>query len=234
MIVYDDYLPDFPRTRHLPWQPNASRDDLVASEADCTVVFTANVQVTEKVDGANVGLALVDGEPLIRNRNHILNKSHAARTAAKAQFNPLWNWFYENREAFERLGSSFSVYGEWLMAVHSVHYTRLPSHFLAFDVFDQETKRFVDPHKARRQLTEAGFPCVPVLHSGPVANVKQLTDMIACKSLFSDEIREGVYLKIGDGTNMTHRFKMVRTGFIAGEHWSQKKITKNVVVRGQP
>ncbi len=227
-IVYDDYLPDFPRTRHLPWEPNASRDDVIATLDECRSIFSENVEVTEKVDGANVGIALVDGEPLIRNRNHILNKAHTARTAAKAQYSPLWNWFYENRSAFEKLGAH-SVYGEWLLARHSIAYETLPSYFLAFDVFDQHDQKFLDPHIARSMLIEAGLPCVPVLHTGPLESAAHLSKLLNRQSAFAPDPAEGIYLKIGDGSHMVQRFKMVRPGFIAGEHWSKNKITKNTL-----
>jgi hypothetical protein len=51
-------------------------------------------------------------------------------------------------------------------------------------------------------------------------------------SLFSTtDVREGIYVKLGDGTRLTHRFKRVRKNFIAGEHWMRRSITKNRMVR---
>ena len=54
-----EVLPDFPRTRHLPQDPCAQRDDLIlsqkeiqAAEASCDVIL-----VDEKLDGANSGVA---------------------------------------------------------------------------------------------------------------------------------------------------------------------------------
>jgi len=69
-------LPQYPRTIHLPWKPNAQRSDLVAKEKDCAFLFTnPNIYVEEKVDGANVGMAWVDGQPVVRNRNHLRGNS---------------------------------------------------------------------------------------------------------------------------------------------------------------
>lgn len=232
-IDYSEVLPDFPRTRHLPWKPNATRDDLIASEKDCQILFDSpSVHVTEKVDGANIGIALIDGEPLIRNRNHILQKSHAARTAAKAQFNPIWNWFYENIKLFEQLNKygPYSVYGEWLLARHSIVYDRLTSYFAAFDLWDQETHNWIDPQVSDRILQDSGFPRVPGIHVGPITSFAQLESMMTSKSEFSNtSIKEGIYIKLGDGTNLTHRFKMVRQNFISGEHWNKNKIVKNTM-----
>ena len=225
-----DILPDYPRTRHLPWNPNATRDDLVASEEDCRIIFESDrVQVTEKVDGANCGMA---PGPIIRNRNHILRKGYTARTAAKKQFAPIWNWYYENISLFEelaRLAPNTSVFGEWLLACHSVEYDRLPDYFIAYDLYDYASKRFVDPFEARSVLVAAGFAVVPELHVGKVRRPEQLQAYLDEPSPYSStERREGVYLKVGDGRWVTHRFKMVRSDFIAGSHFSTRAdIVKN-------
>lgn len=223
-------LPDYPRTCHLPWNPNATRDDLIASEDECRIIFeSARTQVTEKVDGANVGMAK---GPIIRNRNHILHKGYTARTAAKKQFAPIWNWYYEHAHLFdelERLAPGTSVFGEWMLATHSVEYDVLPSYLLAFDLYDYQAERFVDPFEARGIMVAAGFTVVPELLSGPVADYGQLEALLGQRSPFSStDLREGAYIKVGDGRWVTHRFKMVRHGFVAGSHFSTRpEIVKN-------
>src|SRR5271170_6055123 len=97
-------LPDFPRTRHLAYNPNAHRSDLVASEAECKIIFESdNVELTTKIDGANVGICFYEGNPVIRNRNNILHKGKTGhlRTPAQLQFASIYNWAYENLEKFE-------------------------------------------------------------------------------------------------------------------------------------
>lgn len=223
-------LPEYPRTKHLPWKPNASRDDLVAGEDECRIIFESDrVQVTEKADGANVGMAK---GPIIRNRNHILHKGYTARTAAKKQFSSIWNWYYGHAHLFdelEKLAPDTSVFGEWLLACHSVEYDRLPSWFLAYDLYDWRAERFVDPFEARRILAAAGFDLVPELHTGPVKDYAQLEGLAYQPSPFSStNAREGVYIKVGDGRWVAHRFKMVRQGFLAGSHFSTRpEIVKN-------
>lgn len=231
-----DILPDYPRTRHLPWNPNATRDDLVATEDECRIILGSDrVQVTEKVDGANVGMAR---GPIIRNRNHILRKGHTARTAAKRQFSSIFNWYYEHLHLFDeldRLAPNTSVFGEWLLARHSVAYDLLPSWFLAFDLYDYASRRFMDPIEARDILVAAGFEVVPELHTGPVGNPERLAAMLRERSPFSStDMREGVYLKVGDGRWLTYRFKMVRRGFVAGSHFSTRaEIEKNGLAQGR-
>lgn len=230
----DDLLPDYPRTRHLPWKPNASRDDLIASEREARIIFESeHVTVEEKVDGANVGIAR---GPIIRNRNHILHKGYRAKTAAKLQFTPIWNWYYDHEPCFDRLetlAGPVSVFGEWLLALHSVIYDRLPDYLLAFDLYDPENRDFLDPLRARYCLEHAGFVTVPLLRVGRVGSYEELEHLVYQPSILSSTAqREGVYVKVSDGSHITHRFKMVRQGFIAGEHFSTRgQIVKNRTVK---
>jgi atypical dual specificity phosphatase len=230
-------LPEYPRTRHLPWKPNASRDDLIASEKECRIIFESQyVCVEEKVDGANVGMTRGPEGPIIRNRNHILRKGYSAKTAAKLQFTPIWNWYYEHIHCFdalEQLAGPVSVFGEWLLALHSVAYDKLPAYFLAFDLYNYDEGKFLDPVEGKTILTLAGFCTVPELYRGAVQSYEQLEKLAYSPSPFSTKVaREGVYVKVSDGEWITHRFKMVRHGFIAGEHFSTRgSITKNKLQR---
>lgn len=89
---FTSWLPEYPRTLHLPHNPNAARNDLIASSKDVAEIFSSdNVYIEEKIDGANCGMMLIDdgkGEsiPLIRNRSHILSKGYNKGTPAKQQF----------------------------------------------------------------------------------------------------------------------------------------------------
>ena len=91
-------LPQYPRTPHLPHKPNASEDDVVAQESETTVVWGSFVTIEEKIDGASVGIAVFDGHPIVRNRDHVLRKGYVKETAAKKQFTSLWNYFYQNED----------------------------------------------------------------------------------------------------------------------------------------
>jgi RNA ligase len=228
-------LPDYPRTRHLCHKPNAQRLDLISTEKECEVIFNNdNVYFEEKVDGASVGLCYYQNNPIIRNRNNFLQKGKSGhlRTPAKLQFAPIWNFFYENVHKFDKLnelaGFEASIYGEWMMALHGVIYDRLPSYLMTYDVYDWTCDKFLDPGEARNLLTTAGFDVVPLLHRGKIPNFEFLENFMKEKSPFStSDLREGVYVKVSDGRYMTDRFKWVRSDFIQGCHWSERKLTKN-------
>lgn len=220
-------LPEFPRTQHLPYKPNAVAGDIIAEDSP---VFNSNTWVFEgKIDGSSVGMTVIDDHPVIRNRTHILMKVFFKETAAKKQFGSVFNWFYDNKDKFKNL-DGYSVYGEWCVALHGIRYDKLPSYFIAYDVYDHDSLDFLDPLIARKMLTEAGFATTPLLHVGNM-EWEKLENWTNEPSAFSTtDRREGVYFKIGNGKIMTDRYKMVRADFVQGCHWNPEKITKNKVV----
>jgi len=217
-------LPPYPRTLILPHKPNGTADDMVASESEAAIVFESDcLHIEEKLDGANIGIVLLEGHPVIRNRDHFLGKG-----SARGQFGSIWGWFYENRELFERLSEygDFSVYGEWLVARHTIPYTRLPDWFVAYDLYNQTVGRFLSPVSSRRILEEIGFSLPPILHTGRLSGgYESLEQMTQVLSAWADSRVEGIYLKICDHEVVTHRFKMVREDFYRRPMWTE--MTRN-------
>ncbi len=240
----ENIIPKFIRTSHLPFEPNASRDDLVAdiSFIKQLILEGERASVEEKLDGANCGITIVDGLPIIRNRNHILSQAQSGRlkTPAKLQFDNIWNWFYSNVNKFEKLtdllGFVPSVYGEWMYATHSVKYDLLPDFFVPFDIYDYRKKIFLSPDVARSCLKNAGFSLSFQFSNDSMttktlfSNEKLLYKMRDGKSIFSSNSqREGIYIKVYDEEKILNRFKMVRSGFITDDHWNKKLLRKNVI-----
>lgn len=230
-----EILPAYPRTPHVPWKaPTFPGEGYVATFAECMSLFSSPfVRVDEKIDGSNCGMALVDGFPLIRNREHILRKGYRKDTPAKMQFKSVWTWFYGHKHNFEALASqgNYSVYGDWMYAQHGLEYDLLPSLFMTYDLFDYAAKRWLDSHSAKEILRDCGFSTAPELHVGSLIGWAQLEDMTNQPSPFTTKgNREGVYVKVSDGRWIIQRFKMVREGFKQGGLWSDSVIRPNVVI----
>lgn len=235
------WLPKFPRTFHLPIEPNASRDDLIAPPDSLEILKDHSLVVEEKVDGANVGISVYKGEPLIRNRNHILNKGYGRKdTPAKKQYAPLWNWFYANMDKFAEaeklLGFTPAIYGEWLYARHTIEYDKLPDWFIAYDIYDPEGRYFLGPDYYRDILSTAGFSVVPKVAWGPVAAEELLMLRDEQSEFSSTSQREGLYLKTTSeyfqfGQKCGKRLKMVRNAFITDDHWNNKLLVTNKVIK---
>ena len=220
-------LPGYPRTPHLPYKPNAAEDDIVAEESETAVLYGSAITIEEKIDGASVGISILDGHPIVRNRDHVLKKGFVKDTAAKKQFTSLWNYFYENEKKFQAL-DGYTVFGEWMFAQHGIHYTRLPEFFIPYDLYDYDKGVFLPPMLSRMIITRAGFH-MPTLHYSGIFNddYEELEEYANLPAAWADGPAEGIYIKVYDGTQILHRFKMVREDFQRGCLWDSKKIRKN-------
>ena len=256
-MVYDyekEIAPRFVRTKHLPIEPNAQRDDLIATKEEAISLFPDMeglysgqreighlITVEEKVDGANCGITYdrITGQPIIRNRSHILAKGYGRKeTPAKKQFTPIWNWWYENEEKLKRLafllGFVPTVYGEWLYARHTVSYDSLPDYFVAFDIYRPDDSTFVAPTIYRPVLEEVGIAVVPLISYSKIGiHPGEFIDMRDGQSAFSTtERKEGIYIKVSDHQKILHRFKMVRPDFKSDDNWNDKELTRNKLRKG--
>ena len=93
-----------------------------------------SVVVEEKVDGANLGIS-INAQWRLRVQNR------STRSSTHKQFSTLDAWLEAHSSALFQVmePERHVLFGEWLYAKHSIHYTRLPDYFLAFDLYDWRT-----------------------------------------------------------------------------------------------
>jgi len=230
-------LRKYPRTRHLEGsrlQPGDEDLDSVAFAA----IRGRHVVVEEKLDGANVGVGFdADGALRLQSRGHYLVGGPRER-----QFARFKAWAAAARpELWERLGSRYVMYGEWLYAKHTVFYDALPHYFCEFDVLDRESGAFLSTPARARLLDGAPVVSVPVLRSGTFAELGELTALVGpstCRTprwrealseaavaagldpaqvaaeTDADECMEGLYVKVEVGEETVDRYKWVRPSFL--------------------
>lgn len=256
----------FPRTSHVINLGAATDDDLVwegpVPPATCGKEATAArssieasssdgqqqlIVVTEKLDGANLGISLAaDGCALV-----VQNRSHYVNSKSHTQFRKLDAFLDAHRRALRTIllqdalfPERFILYGEWLAATHSIAYTNLQDLFYAFDLYDRELDRFWDRQALEVLLKVAnplGFDTygeriqiAPKLWSGSkLPDNEELVRMAReTRSQFFDGVIEGLYIKWeAPGYGVRHRGKIVRGDFMAGnEHWTKGAIRFNTVV----
>ncbi|KAI8868321.1 hypothetical protein GQ42DRAFT_42892 [Ramicandelaber brevisporus] len=205
--------------------------------------------IDEKVDGGNLGLRLDPNDGytiMVQNRSHYVNsKSHA-------QFKPLSGWIWRHGDQLREILAGRSVdgdevanqgilFGEWMVAKHSVKYTALPDVFLAFDFYDQQTGRFISRSRLRKLLDGSDIKTVHEIDAGKELNrtepAAQLTEadllkLIQVNSEFSPEQRrEGIVLRLDSDEWLEHRAKIVRNDFIAGnQHWGKQPLELNTIL----
>lgn len=174
----------FPRTKHLfdAGGSGVSREDLLMDKGEESLFYSGavasggggktgkgrsaagrRVVVEEKVDGANLGISI--GSDL---RLQVQNRSHFVTSSTHKQFSPLDTWLEAHSSAlFEVMEPERHVlFGEWLYAKHSIHYTRLPDYFLAFDLYDRRTGMFCSSVERDRLLKDTGISTVRTISAG--------------------------------------------------------------------
>jgi hypothetical protein len=230
-------LRKYPRTPHLEGsrlQPGDEDLDQVPFRA----IAGRHLVVEEKLDGANAGISFDSAGMLkLQSRGHFL-----AGGPRERQFAPLKAWAATHQGVlWERLGTRYVLYGEWLYAKHTVFYDALPHHFCEFDLLDRETGYFLSTPERRLVLAGTQVVSVPVLHEGPLRSVKDLTALIGpstCRTpgwrdvlveaaratgqdpevvvaeTDSDDDMEGLYIKVEEDGRTVERYKWVRPTFV--------------------
>lgn len=259
-------LTKFSRTVHLfdAGGTAVTTDDLVMPSDD--VIYnqiadeTTTLYIEEKVDGANFGLSLSgNGQIFAQNRSHYVSSGD------HAQFSPLASWIEENRAALTTIltheqgkrttSQGLVLYGEWVVARHSIPYHKLPAHFIAFDIYDRKLQRFWSRSRFHTIMKGSGIPVVPIIKEGildcfhdytskgnsPTSFKKELVRLLETKSKFRTDGGpvEGIILRIDDNredeyghTWLKSRVKIVRPDFVGGcseGHWSRREIEKQTV-----
>eukprot|EP00164_Ancoracysta_twista_P001979 GFYU01002606.1.p1 GENE.GFYU01002606.1~~GFYU01002606.1.p1 ORF type:complete len:254 (-),score=60.42 GFYU01002606.1:243-1004(-) len=223
----------FPRTAHLfdAGGSAMTRDDLLSDAA--SQFMSQPVVIEEKVDGANVGFSFSDDgdwELRAQNRSHWI-----CETTAK-QFSGLEKWKQEHREQLvEILGTTKVLYGEWCYARHSLYYTNLPAVFIAFDIYDRETRQFLSTTARNSLLQGTGIPIIRRI-TPPQEIIKTRDEwkklLLETASVYYDGPVEGLYIRIEDEAHLQHRCKLVRPDFIQNieTHWMKETLVKNIIV----
>ena len=206
----------FPRTHWLPIgeKPYKSERYLTGKEVDN--LFSGEVHVSEKLDGANVGISYHDGILVLQKRGSFIGDGE------HPQYGAFKKWASSRYHPFSQLPEGTVLFGEWLFARHSIHYTRLPDYFFVFDVWQGG---FL-PVEERDSLAERlGLYVPPTIYQGIIA-IDDIPHLIR-QSYYSDELMEGVVVR-----NSRVRGKYVRPDFIRGqEHWSKYNFEKNQLAK---
>ncbi len=224
----DDQVVKFPRTMHLLNLGAATKDDKVMTPNDQKNFLNVEVEVYEKIDGANLGISIdVNGKIRIQNRSHWIDcNSHI-------QFKKLNVWVTNHTDELHEIlePSRHILYGEWMVARHSISYSQLPDMFMAFDIYDKVEKKFYSSNKLNDALKTTTIKQVQMIGKVNFKKIDDFKNLMGRQSNYTDAIMEGIYVRVCSDDWVIHRAKIVRQGFIAGnEHWSKGMIEYNQFV----
>lgn len=204
----------YPRTFHVPFSPGVSKDDRVLTSFDA--FEGKRVIVTTKMDGENTTI-YSDGFTHARS---LETESHPSRNRVRALAGATG----------PQLPFGWRLCGENVYAKHAIHYQHLPSHFLAFSLWDERNVcRSWDETVEWAALLEV--ETVPVIYDGQF-------DMDVLRGLYQpvdehgQEV-EGWVMRVADsfkyGEFRTHMAKYVRAGHVPehGGHWKRAQVVVN-------
>lgn len=243
----------YPRTPHLDGSGIQPGDE--PAQHDFSHLNGRQLVVEEKLDGANSGLSFEeDGQLRLQSRGHYLDGG-----AREKHFALFKTWARVHQGLFwERLGSRYLMYGEWLYAKHTIFYDQLPHYFLEFDVWDRQEQYFLDTPGRGRLLEGLPVVSVPVLYSGPApaglldwigpslykseqwwTRLQELAPdpVRACRETDPSVLSEGLYVKVEEDGQVRERFKFVRSSFLttvldSESHWLDRPILPNQLAPG--
>jgi hypothetical protein len=232
----DDFV-KYPRTPHLFGSKGTDDDKHLGAKESRAFLADPSLIVEEKLDGTNVGIHFTtSGRMVLQCRGHEITEG------MHPQYDLFKQWTAVKRPELERmLEDRFILYGEWLYARHSVHYTSLPHYFFEFDIWDKDASHFLGLDSRLLMLESSGLQTVPVIHRGPLPSEEALWSLIgpsAYGAAFenplsgtTDNFMEGLYLRTEARGRVTARAKTVRPEFVEkikqSEHWQHQQMVPN-------
>lgn len=214
----------YPRTPHLPWSPGATSDDKMLSSVDH--FLNARVVITEKMDGSNLCMT----RHAVYARSHNGPPTHVSFDLAKSLHAGICH----------AISDGLSIFGEYVFAVHSIRYERLPGYFLMFGVREDATGKWWSWDYVSEMAKELGVPTVPLLYDsdqfGMFETAQQLEaqtkleHLTANKGKWDNSVSEGVVVRLTEEfTDFPKSVaKWVRANHVTTtQHWTQKEVEKN-------
>jgi ATP-dependent RNA circularization protein (DNA/RNA ligase family) len=215
----------FPHTPHLVWLGRGQpRDDKLLTKPQMQALLASELIVEEKVDGTNLGLS-VDEHGALRAQSR---GAYLSLDDTTGQWRPLKRWLRTRcRGLVDLLGPDLMLFGEWCYAIHSVHYTKLPAWFLAFDVYDRSRHEFWSGARRNTLAAQLDIATVPALGTGRF-DLARLRVLLTASRL-TEGPPEGIYVRTESDGRVIARAKLVRAGFTQAieQHWSRKPLETN-------
>lgn len=181
--------PAYPRVPYLGADPGVGAGDLVLSASQRLALLGHPIRVEEKLDGANLSIALdASGAPVVATRGGEGTSDrggHLGRARA---------WAAERSDALrDLLRDGRVIYGEWLLTAHGVRYGALPDLFVAFDLLEGSGAWF-SVRERDDALDAVGIVRPPMLGDLLTTKIEELDSYLG-RSAYGAERAEGVVIR---------------------------------------
>ena len=235
--IVEERLIKYPRTRHLIGSGLGKND--LEDYVNVEELRGKHLVLEEKNDGANVGLSIVNCELKLQCRGHFLGLGNDW-----PEFDQFKVWANTWTDQFwDMLEDRYIMYGEWMIAFHSVFYDLLPHYFMEFDIYDKKEKVFLDTSRRNEMVKKAKVKIsqVRVITKGKFESIEDIISRVGLSAFISenaygilekelteknisgkdvllslnkDRLMEGLYIKWEEDGIVRGRYKYVRPGFV--------------------
>lgn len=134
-------------------------------------LFLGEVEITEKIDGSQIGFGVINGDLVIRSKGSLLYVDNPEKMFSVG-INVINNLFKEHK-----LQEGLFYYGEYLRAPrHStLAYERVPTNHIAlYAVYNLMTQTWGDHGLIQAEARILGLEAVPLIFVGQIETVEQL------------------------------------------------------------
>lgn len=180
-----------------------------------TLEGNANIVIQEKLDGANASFKRVGNEIVCFSRNTQLDEHNTLRG--------FYNWVQNNIKAND-LPEGATYFGEWLVR-HKLDYGSNENQFYLFDIYDEETERYIPFNLVKYQAEKLKLNLIPIFYTGTFQSIEHIQSFVG-KSLLG-EIGEGVVVKNVNWTNKHGQQQF--TKFVSDSFAEMAKVKKHTV-----
>ena len=194
------------------------------SDADTRRLLGGNVVITEKMDGANVGI--------IRHKDYfrLQKRGSLVDVGEHFQFNFFKAWSQQNYDKLLQIPQDTTLYGELMICKHTVFYDMLPDYFVAFAWYNKKTNEYYHRDEMAELCDKIGLCYVPEICRGCNYSKDELFDLIPDPAAYGHKPAEGLVVW---NYRAGMRGKVVRAEFQKAmdedDHWDKGPIIKNIV-----
>lgn len=216
----------FPRTKHLFTESAKTRDDLLATELEREAFlqkFNSGLgNITEKIDGLNLGIGFSDrGNLIVRHRNDIITDPTDRLYANSIQ------WAQRRRDLFyDLLKNDVVLYIEWMEWEHTVPYDKLPDYGQVIALYDNQEKGYMSLNYIRELFRGSGLAVVPEINFHAIQSPADCLNLITTSNFSQHTPMEGLFLRIDEGDFNTDALKFVHPNFRQAvdqaDHWMKR------------
>jgi hypothetical protein len=178
------------------------------------------ITITEKIDGANASFKREGDKVLAFSRNTQLDEENNLRG--------FYQWVQQNINPGD-LVESGTYFGEWT-AKHKLDYGENHNKFYLFDIYDEETERYIPFNLVKAQSKKLDINLVPVFYEGQFQSLEHIQSFVGKSHL--GEIGEGVVVK---NVNYENKYGHQQfTKFVSDSFAEMTKVKKQVINTSDP